>query len=57
MKNRNKIERSSYDYMTGGRNRANSDEADEEFLTGFKKAKRKMLKMKKNTNEMRLEQV
>ena len=54
---RKKKDRSSqFDYlMHGGRPRSNSDEADEELLTGFKKARRKMIKLQKNTSEMRLE--
>ena len=56
---RKKKDRSSqFDYlMHGGRPRSNSDEADEELLTGFKKARRKMIKLQKNTSEMRLEQI
>ena len=54
-KQKKKKDRSSqFDYLT--RPRSYSDEADEELITGFKKARRKMIKLKKNTSEMRLEQ-
>jgi len=43
--------------MTGNRPRAYSDEADEELLTGFKKAKKKMVKVQKDMSELRLEQI